>query len=162
VALPDPPGCTVVRVSTGEELRRACAAAFPAADVLVMAAAVSDFRPVAPAGGKIKKDGRQGLTIELEATADVLAELSAARRPGQTLIGFAAEHGEGALDHARGKLTRKGLDAVVLNDVSQPGIAFDATENAVTIVTAGDEREVARAPKDEVADAILDRVLELR
>jgi phosphopantothenoylcysteine decarboxylase/phosphopantothenate--cysteine ligase len=162
VALPDPPGCTVVRVSTGEELRRACGAAFATADVLVMAAAVSDFRPVAPAGGKIKKDGRTGLTIELEATADVLAELSAARRPGQTLVGFAAEHGDGALEHARGKLTRKGLDAVVLNDVSQPGIAFDATENAVTIVTAGEDREVARAPKDEVADAILDRMLELR
>jgi phosphopantothenoylcysteine decarboxylase/phosphopantothenate--cysteine ligase len=162
VALPDPPGCTVVRVSTGEELRRACGAAFATADVLVMAAAVSDFRPVAPAGGKIKKDGRTGLTIELEATADVLAELSAARRPGQTLVGFAAEHGDGALEHARGKLTRKGLDAVVLNDVSQPGIAFDATENAVTIVTAGEDREVARAPKDQVADAILDRVLELR
>lgn len=162
VALPDPPGCTVVKVSTGEELRRACGAAFGAADVLVMAAAVSDFRPVAPAGGKIKKDGRAGLTIELEATADVLAELSAARRPGQTLVGFAAEHGEGALEHARGKLTRKGLDAVVLNDVSQPGIAFDATDNAVTIVTAGEDREVARAPKDQVADAILDRILELR
>jgi phosphopantothenoylcysteine decarboxylase/phosphopantothenate--cysteine ligase len=162
VALPDPPGCTVVQVSTGEELRRACGAAFGVADVLVMAAAVSDFRPVAPAGGKIKKEGRTGMTIELEATADVLAELSAARRPGQTLVGFAAEHGEGALEHARGKLTRKGLDAVVLNDVSQPGIAFDATENAVTIVTAGEDREVARAPKDQVADAILDRVLELR
>jgi phosphopantothenoylcysteine decarboxylase/phosphopantothenate--cysteine ligase len=162
VALPDPPGCTVVRVSTGEELRRASGAAFAAADVLVMAAAVSDFRPVAPAGGKIKKDGRAGLTIELEATADVLAELSAARRPGQTLIGFAAEHGEGALEHARGKLARKGLDAVVLNDVSQPGIAFDATDNAVTIVTAGEDRAVPRAPKEQVADAILDRVLELR
>jgi phosphopantothenoylcysteine decarboxylase/phosphopantothenate--cysteine ligase len=162
VALPDPPGCTVVRVSTGDELRRACGTAFASADVLVMAAAVSDFRPVAPAGGKIKKDGRAGLTIELEATADVLAELSAARRPGQTLVGFAAEHGDGALEHARGKLTRKGLDAVVLNDVSQPGIAFDATENAVTIVTTREDREVARAPKEQVADAILDRVLELR
>jgi phosphopantothenoylcysteine decarboxylase/phosphopantothenate--cysteine ligase len=162
VALPDPPGARVVRVGTAEELRQACGSAFAEADVLVMAAAVADFRPVDPAGGKIKKDGRDGLTIELEATVDVLRELSAARRPGQTLIGFAAEHGEGALEHARGKLRRKGLDGVVLNDVSQPGIAFDATDNAVTIVTAEDERVVARAAKEQIADAILDRVLELR
>jgi phosphopantothenoylcysteine decarboxylase/phosphopantothenate--cysteine ligase len=162
VALPDPPGARVVRVGTAEELRQACGSAFAEADVLVMAAAVADFRPADPAGGKIKKDGRDGLTIELEATVDVLRELSAARRPGQTLIGFAAEHGEGALEHARGKLRRKGLDGVVLNDVSQPGIAFDATDNAVTIVTAEDERVVARAAKEQIADAILDRVLELR
>ncbi len=162
VSLPDPPGARVVRVGTAEELRQACASAFAEADVLVMAAAVADFRPVDPAGGKIKKDGRDSLTIELESTVDVLRELSAARRPGQTLIGFAAEHGEGALEHARGKLERKGLDGVVLNDVSQPGIAFDATDNAVTIVTAGDERVVARAAKEQVADAILDRVIELR
>ncbi|MDX8150052.1 bifunctional phosphopantothenoylcysteine decarboxylase/phosphopantothenate--cysteine ligase CoaBC [Patulibacter brassicae] len=162
VALPDPPGARVVRVGTAEELRQACGSAFAEADVLVMAAAVADFRPADPAGGKIKKDGREGLTIELESTVDVLRELSAARRPGQTLIGFAAEHGEGALEHARGKLRRKGLDGVVLNDVSQPGIAFDATDNAVTIVTAEDERVVARAAKEQIADAILDRVLELR
>jgi phosphopantothenoylcysteine decarboxylase/phosphopantothenate--cysteine ligase len=162
VSLPDPPGCTVVRVQTAEELRRACGAAFDACDVLVMAAAVADFRPARAAAGKIKKAGRTGMTVELEATVDVLAELSARRRPDQTLVGFAAEHGAGAIDHAREKLRRKGLDAVVLNDVSQPGIAFDATENAVTIVARAAERTVARAPKEQVADAILDELRSLR
>jgi len=162
VALPDPPGARVVRVSTAEELRRACGEAFADADVLLMAAAVADFRPVDPAGGKIKKQGRTGLTIELEATVDVLRELAGRRRDGQTLVGFAAEHGDGALEHARGKLRDKGLDAVVLNDVAIPGIAFDATDNAVTIVTAADERAIARAAKEEVADAVLDRVVALR
>jgi phosphopantothenoylcysteine decarboxylase/phosphopantothenate--cysteine ligase len=162
VGLPDPEGCTVVRVSTAEELRQACAAAFDAADVLVMAAAVADFRPVAPSAGKIKKAGRTGMTIELEATTDVLIELSGRRRPGQTLVGFAAEHGDEAVAHAREKLERKGLDAVVVNDVSQPGIAFDSTENAVTIVTAAGDRVVARAAKEQVADAILDDVVAAR
>ncbi|MDO9408568.1 phosphopantothenate--cysteine ligase family flavoprotein [Patulibacter sp.] len=162
VGLPDPAGSTVVPVSTAEELRAACADAFGSADVLVMAAAVADFRPVDPAAGKIKKQGRTGMTIELEATVDVLVELSARRRPGQTLVGFAAEHGDQAIVHAREKLTRKGLDAVVVNDVSQPGIAFDATDNAVTIVTAAGDRAVARAAKERIADAILDDVLVAR
>lgn len=159
VALPAPDGCEVVRVETAEQLRQACGAAFAAADVLLMAAAVADFRPVDPAGGKIKKSGRDGLTVELEPTVDVLSELSARRRDGQTLFGFAAEHGERALEYAHGKLERKGLDAVVLNDVSVPGIAFDATENAVTIVTRDGDQTVARAGKPQVADAILDAVL---
>ncbi|WP_210493371.1 bifunctional phosphopantothenoylcysteine decarboxylase/phosphopantothenate--cysteine ligase CoaBC [Patulibacter sp. SYSU D01012] len=162
VGLPDPPGCDVVRVATAEELRRACGAAFGDADVLVMAAAVADFRPVAPAAGKIKKAGRDELTITLEATTDVLSELAGRRRPGQTLVGFAAEHGPEALVHARGKLERKGLDAVVVNDVSLPGIAFDADHNAVTIVTAAGDEPVARAPKADVADAILDHVVRAR
>jgi phosphopantothenoylcysteine decarboxylase/phosphopantothenate--cysteine ligase len=162
VGLADPEGCTVVRVSTAEELRAACAAAFSGADVLVMAAAVADFRPVDPADGKIKKQGRAGMTIELEATVDVLVELSGRRRPGQTLVGFAAEHGDQAVAHAREKLVRKGLDAVVVNDVSQPGIAFDAADNAVTIVTAAGDRTVARAAKADIADAILDDVVAAR
>ncbi|MCK9249014.1 MAG: bifunctional phosphopantothenoylcysteine decarboxylase/phosphopantothenate--cysteine ligase CoaBC [Solirubrobacteraceae bacterium] len=159
VALPDPPGVDVVRVGTAEELRRACSAAFDATDVLVMAAAVADFRPATPESGKIKKQGRAGMTVELEPTTDVLSELSARRRDGQVLVGFAAEHGDGALGHARGKLERKRLDAVVLNDVSVPGIAFDAVDNAVTIVTADGERIVERASKVDVADEILDAVV---
>lgn len=162
VALPDPPGATVVRVSTAEQLRQACGDAFGSADVLLMAAAVADFRPVDPAGGKIKKAGRTELTIELEPTVDVLTELSGRRRDGQTLVGFAAEHGEGALDYARDKRERKRLDAVVLNDVAVPGIAFDAAENAVTIVTGDGEQAVARAAKEAVADAILDAVVAAR
>lgn len=162
VGLPDPPGCTVVPVTTAEQLRVACGDAFADADVLVMAAAVADFRPVDPADGKIKKQGRTGMTIELEATVDVLVELSGRRRPGQVLVGFAAEHGDQAVAHARGKLERKGLDAVVVNDVSQPGIAFDAPDNAVTIVTAAGDRVIARAAKEAVADAILDDVVAAR
>jgi phosphopantothenoylcysteine decarboxylase/phosphopantothenate--cysteine ligase len=162
VALPDPPGATVVRVGTAEELRRACGDAFGSADVLLMAAAVADFRPVDPAGGKIKKAGRTELTIELEPTVDVLTELSGRRRDGQTLVGFAAEHGDGALDYARDKRERKRLDAVVLNDVAVPGIAFDAADNAVTIVTGDGEQTVARAAKEAVADAILDAVVAAR
>ncbi|MFA4928342.1 MAG: bifunctional phosphopantothenoylcysteine decarboxylase/phosphopantothenate--cysteine ligase CoaBC [Patulibacter sp.] len=159
VALPVPDGCEVIPVETAEQLRHACGDAFASTDVLLMAAAVADFRPVDPAGGKIKKAGRDGLTVDLEATVDVLSELSGRRRSGQTLFGFAAEHGENALAYARDKLERKRLDAVVLNDVSLPGIAFDATENAVTIVTHAGDRTVARADKAQVADEILDAVV---
>lgn len=162
VALPAPDGCEIVRVETAEQLRQACAAAFATTDVLLMAAAVADFRPVDPDGGKIKKSGRDGLTVTLEPTVDVLSELSSRRRDGQTLFGFAAEHGAGALEYAHGKLERKGLDAVVLNDVSVPGIAFDATENAVTIVTHAGDQTVARADKTAIADAILDAVVAQR
>ncbi len=136
--------------------------AFPDCDVLLMAAAVADFTPAQPAAGKLKKDGREGLTIELEPTTDVLAALSAARRPGQVIVGFAAEHGDGALEYGRDKLRRKGLDAIVVNDVSGEGVGFDALENEVTIVTAATERHVPRATKADVARAILEVVAELR
>jgi phosphopantothenoylcysteine decarboxylase / phosphopantothenate---cysteine ligase len=124
-----------------------------------MAAAVADYRPADPHGGKLKKDAAGELNLQLVRTTDVLSALADARRPGQVLIGFAAEHGEGALAYARGKLERKGLDAVVLNDVSDPGIGFDSDENEVVIVTADGERHVPRASKDEVAGAILDMLL---
>jgi phosphopantothenoylcysteine decarboxylase/phosphopantothenate--cysteine ligase len=92
----------------------------------------------------------------------VLSGLAAHRRPGQVLVGFAAEHGDGALAHARGKLERKHLDAVVLNDVSRPGIGFDAADNEVTVLLAdGRDLMLARASKAQIADGILDRVEEL-
>ncbi len=160
VAAPD--GVRLVEVATAAELEQATRAAFATADVLLMAAAVADFRPVDAADGKIKKGERDDLTVRLEPTTDVLASLAAERRDGQTLVGFAAEHGEGALDHARGKLDRKQLDAVVLNDVSQPGIGFDTTDNEVTVITPTGEHAVPRASKDAVASAILDRVESLR
>src|SRR3954453_14180919 len=162
VALPRHPRVRYVDVETAAELQAACAEAFPSADVLVMAAAVSDFRPAAPEDGKVKKDGRDGLDLRLEPTADILAGLAAGRRAGQTLVGFAAEHGAQAVHHGRDKLGRKGLDAVVVNDVSQPGIGFDSADNEVTIVPAAGERHVAKASKAEVARAILDTVQELR
>jgi phosphopantothenoylcysteine decarboxylase/phosphopantothenate--cysteine ligase len=92
----------------------------------------------------------------------VLSVLAGSRRPGQTLIGFAAEHGEGALGRARAKLEGKGLDAVVLNDVSDPAIGFDSEQNEVTIVAPAGERAVPRGSKAEVARAILDAVEDLR
>ncbi|HWH43798.1 MAG TPA: bifunctional phosphopantothenoylcysteine decarboxylase/phosphopantothenate--cysteine ligase CoaBC, partial [Thermoleophilaceae bacterium] len=98
VSVDPPPGARVLEVESAEELERAARAEFPACDVLVMAAAIADFRPGAPEDSKIKKSGRDGLTLRLEPTTDVLAALSAERRPGQTLVGFAAEHGEGAVE----------------------------------------------------------------
>ncbi|HEU4976743.1 MAG TPA: bifunctional phosphopantothenoylcysteine decarboxylase/phosphopantothenate--cysteine ligase CoaBC [Baekduia sp.] len=162
VALARHPRIRYVDVETAEQLRAASAREFPACDVLVMTAAVADFRPAEPVAGKVKKDGRHELALTLEPTVDVLAELSAARGAGQTLVGFAAEHGAGALGHARDKLTRKGLDAVVVNDVSQAGIGFDTAENEVAIVTAAGDEHVPRATKAEVARAILAAVDRLR
>ena len=152
----------LVEVSTAAELEQATRTAFATADVLLMAAAVADFRPADATDGKIKKGERDDLTVRLEPTTDVLASLAADRRDGQTLVGFAAEHGASALDHARGKLERKQLDAVVLNDISQPGIGFDSTDNEVTVITAAGEQPVPRASKAVVASAILDCVESLR
>jgi phosphopantothenoylcysteine decarboxylase / phosphopantothenate---cysteine ligase len=162
VSLPDPPGVRVRQVTSAAELAEACDAEFPGTDVLLMAAAVADFRPAHAAAVKLKKD--QGTpTLELEPTEDVLSGLSERRRPGQVLVGFAAEHGEGAVEYGRGKLERKRLDAVVVNDISAAGIGFDAAENEVTILTAdGGERQVARARKDQVARAVLDEVERIR
>jgi phosphopantothenoylcysteine decarboxylase/phosphopantothenate--cysteine ligase len=151
-----------VEVETAAQLRDAAIAEFAAADVLVMSAAVADFRPAAAHEGKLKKTGRDELALTLERTQDVLSGLAASRRPDQTLVGFAAEHGAGAVEYGREKLQRKGLDAVVVNDVSQPGIGFDATDNEVTIVTATDDEAVPRATKAEVARAILATVDRLR
>jgi phosphopantothenoylcysteine decarboxylase / phosphopantothenate---cysteine ligase len=162
VALSRHPRIRYVDVETAAELKGACDREFAACDVLVMAAAVADFRPSAAVAGKVKKTARDDLALVLERTEDILTGLTAARRPGQTLVGFAAEHGAGALEYGRDKLTRKGLDAVVVNDVSQPGIGFDTPENEVTILTAADERHVPRATKAEVARAILDTVDRLR
>jgi len=163
VALPAPAGVRVVPVETAAQLADACAQEFAGCDVLLMAAAVADFRPAAPADRKLKKDSSEAPdAIALEATPDVLSGLAAARRPDQTIVGFAAEHGEGALEHARGKLARKRLDAIVVNDISRADIGFDAAENEVTIVTPDGEHPVARAPKGEVAAAILDVVARLR
>lgn len=161
LAVDPPPGVRLVAVTTAAELEQSARAEFGSCDVLLMAAAVADFRPADASEGKIKKSGRDGLALRLEPTTDVLAALAAERRPGQTLVGFAAEHGEG-LAHARGKLERKGLDAVVLNDVSDSAIGFDSEDNEVTILTRDGDHAVPRAPKSSVAVAILDRVESLR
>jgi phosphopantothenoylcysteine decarboxylase/phosphopantothenate--cysteine ligase len=163
VALRRSPGIAYVDVGTAAEVKSACEAAFGACDVLLMAAAVADYRPAERREDKIKKDvaGAAPL-LQLERTDDVLAGLAGGRRPEQLLIGFAAETGAGALEYGRAKLARKQLDAVVVNDVAVPGIGFDATDNEVVILTASGEQHVPRAAKSAVADAILDQVLSLR
>jgi phosphopantothenoylcysteine decarboxylase/phosphopantothenate--cysteine ligase len=161
VALESPSRVRVVSVGTAAELKDACDQWFDRCDVLLMSAAVADFRPAAPADTKLKKD--QGTpTIELEPTEDVLSGLAARRRPGQTLVGFAAEHGGDAAALGRLKLERKRVDAVVVNDISDSSIGFDSDENEVTIVTAAGAVAVPRGPKTAVAAAIVDVVEQLR
>jgi len=162
VDLPRQPGIRYLEVSTAAELHAACVEHFDRCDVLVMTAAVADFRPAAPAPEKIKRAQRTELAVALEPTADILAELSARRRPGQTLIGFAAEHGSGAVEFARQKLRDKALDAIVVNDISRTDIGFDSAENEVTIITAESERPVPRRSKALVASEVLDAVGALR
>ena len=161
-ALAKPAGMTVIEVQTAAELQQAAEAHFDACDVLLMAAAVADFRPATTADTKLKKD--QGVpTIALEPTQDILSGLAARRRADQTLVGFAAEHGDTAVQYGRGKLTRKHLDAVVVNDIAQPHIGFDTPDNEVTIVSAdGTDRHVARARKDLIAQAVLEEVERIR
>jgi phosphopantothenoylcysteine decarboxylase / phosphopantothenate---cysteine ligase len=162
VSLPRPAGVSCVDVETAEELGSAARQEFGSADVLLMAAAVADFRPREAEAAKISKAGRKDLSLELEPTPDVLGELVPLRRSGQTLVGFAAEHGEGAVERAREKLRRKGLDAVAVNDISRRDIGFDVGDNEVTIVTEAGAEPVPRGPKSAVAAAILDAVENLR
>jgi phosphopantothenoylcysteine decarboxylase/phosphopantothenate--cysteine ligase len=169
VTLPRPAGIEEVTVETTAELEAAVRERFAGCDVLIMAAAPADFRPAAVAEGKLARedegegDARSGgFALELQPTADIVAAVAAGRRPDQTVVGFAAEHGEGAVERGRAKLTRKGLDAVVVNDISRPEIGFDSPENEVKIVSADGEWEVGRRPKSEVAAAILDAVERLR
>jgi phosphopantothenoylcysteine decarboxylase / phosphopantothenate---cysteine ligase len=157
VSLESPPGVETVDVETAAELADAVSQRFPSCDVLLMAAAVADFRPVAAERGKIAREGGS-LDLRLEETNDVLASVAAARRRGQVLVGFAAEHGPEAIERARAKLERKAVDAIVFNDVSRGDLGFDSAENEVTIVERGAEHLVPLAPKERIADAILDRV----
>ncbi len=162
VALERPAGVRCIDVETAAELDGAVRAEFPEADVLLMAAAVADFRPTAPEPHKLEKTGRERLKIDCEPTPDVLRGVSDARVEGQTLVGFAAEHGEGGLARARAKLEEKRLDAVVVNDISRPDIGFDVADNEVAILTRAGERSVPRGPKEVIATAILDEVEALR
>jgi phosphopantothenoylcysteine decarboxylase/phosphopantothenate--cysteine ligase len=161
VDLPVPPGAVVRPVETAAEMQHALEELAPGADVVVMAAAVADFRPSAPAAGKIKKDG--GIPqIVLEPTPDILAGLGAAKPAGQTLVGFAAETSD-LVEHARAKLARKRLDLIVANDVSQPGVGFQHDTNAVTLLAAdGSVTAVALTDKRAIAAAVLDSVWRIR
>jgi len=145
----------VVAVASTADLEREAIARAPGADVVLMAAAVADFRPVAPVAGKLSRC--DGVAVQLEPTADVLAAIGQARRPGQVLVGFAAETGDG-IERARRKRERKGVDLVVVNDVSRSDIGFESLHNEVHIVAGDGVEHVPRATKRQVAAAILDRV----
>jgi phosphopantothenoylcysteine decarboxylase/phosphopantothenate--cysteine ligase len=158
-ALPDPAGVEVVRVVSTEDLHKAVLAAAADADAVVMAAAPADFRPASYSEHKIKKgDGGGAPELTLVRTTDVAAEVGAAKRPGQVLVAFAAETRD-AVANARGKLTRKNADLIVVNDVSG-GRTFGADTNAATVLdTAGNATDIPECTKDELADAVWDLVL---
>jgi phosphopantothenoylcysteine decarboxylase/phosphopantothenate--cysteine ligase len=160
VALAEPAGVTRIDVETAAQLAEAAANAFADTHVLLMAAAPADFRPASVASGKMAR--ADGLDLHLEPTEDILAALAAGRSEGQTIVGFAAEYGGDAVARARAKLERKSVDMIVLNDVSNPAIGFESSENAVTLIDRDAATEVAIAAKDEIADAILAKVDELR
>ena len=157
LAVPAPAGVELVETPTAADLEREALAHAAEADVVVMAAAVADYRPAETLAVKRPKDAA-AWTLELEPTTDVLALLGERRRDGQLLVGFAAETGAAGPERAREKLSRKGADLFVLNDVSRTDIGFDAYDNEVTLLTAAGERPVAKAPKEEIAAAILDEV----
>jgi phosphopantothenoylcysteine decarboxylase/phosphopantothenate--cysteine ligase len=155
VSIPD--GVEVVDTPTAADVEREARNRSRAADVVVMAAAVADYRPSEPIEGKRAKT-EEAWKIELERTVDVLAALGEQERNGQVLVGFGAEAGEAGLDRKRRMLTDKHLDLVVYNDVSVPGIGFDSPENEVTLLTQAGERELPRAPKEQIAAGIVDEV----
>lgn len=159
-ALTPPPGVTTVAVNTASEMTEALSRHFPSSTVLIMAAAVADFRLKMPAEQKLKKQGKSGLILELESTPDILAMLSA-RRTSQIVVGFAAET-EQVLSHAADKLREKGLDLIIANDVAQPGSGFGSDDNAVVILSAtGEQKVLGLMPKRRLADEILTAVREL-
>jgi phosphopantothenoylcysteine decarboxylase/phosphopantothenate--cysteine ligase len=154
-----PPGAAeVTSVESAEEMRQAVLKLLPESTIIIKTAAVSDYKPKAAASQKIKRDGP--MTLELEPTADILAEL-AKHKKSQIVIGFAAET-QNALENARKKLSAKSLDAIVVNDVSQTDIGFDSERNAVTIISRDEVVEVPETTKWEVAQRVLDQVVKLR
>ena len=152
-----PPGVELVETPTAADLESEVLSRGVEADVVIMAAAVADYRPAETLATKRPKD-RAGWTLELEPTTDVLAALGERRAPGQVLVGFAADQGVSGLDRARDKLTNKKADLFVFNDVSRTDIGFDSSDNEVTLLGGTGERTIAKAPKEEIAAAILDEV----
>jgi phosphopantothenoylcysteine decarboxylase/phosphopantothenate--cysteine ligase len=159
VALPEPAGVRRIDVETTADLAEAARTDLPSSHILLMAAAPADFRATEIADGKLRRG--DSLELRLDATEDVLAGLAAQRGEGQTLVGFAAEHGAD-VERARRKLERKGVDLIVLNDVSNPAIGFDSADNEVVLVDGDGEAHLPLASKDEIAEQILDRVDALR
>jgi phosphopantothenoylcysteine decarboxylase/phosphopantothenate--cysteine ligase len=159
LTVPPPGKVEVVTAPTAAALEREVLERADA-DVVLMAAAVADYRPASPSEEKRPKSG-EPWTVELEPTADVLQQLGERRREGQLLVGFAADRGEHGLARAREKLARKGSDLIVFNDVSRDDIGFDATENEVVLISRTGERRIQKAPKERIASEILDEIVKL-
>jgi phosphopantothenoylcysteine decarboxylase/phosphopantothenate--cysteine ligase len=159
LAVPAPPGVEVVQTPTAEALLRE-AVARADADVVLMSAAVADYRPAAAAEAKRPKTA-EPWTIELEPTEDVVRTLATRRENGSVIVAFGAEHGEAGLERKRAMLADKNVDLVVYNDVSRSDIGFDASENEVVLITRRGERRVAKAPKSRIAAEVLDEAVSL-
>jgi len=158
-ALHAPPHCELVKIVTAEEMRSAVLERMNEATLVIKSAAVADYRPVAVSAQKLKRTGP--MTLELVATEDILAEVVRRRRPGQLIVGFAAET-ENRMENGRAKLLAKGADAIVINDIAQEGIGIDADTNAATFLTRATSVELPEMPKRLLADRILDEILTLR
>ena len=159
LAVPAPANVDLVEVDSAAALAEAVLGRD--SDVIVMSAAIADYRPATPERGKRHKD-KQNWTVELEPTTDVLHELGRRGRKDQLLVGFAADEGDAGLERAREKLHAKKADLIVFNDISQPGIGFDSDENAVVLISESGEVVLPKAPKSEIAAGILDEVERLR
>ena len=158
-ALRPPDGCEFVPVITASEMRSALMDRLDCATIVIKAAAVADYRVAAPADQKMKRSGP--ITLSLEPTQDILREVAERRKPGTLVIGFAAETND-AVHHARAKLERKGVDAIVLNEVNRAGIGFDSDRNAATFLTKQTSTELPEMTKRDMADRILDEITSLR
>jgi phosphopantothenoylcysteine decarboxylase / phosphopantothenate---cysteine ligase len=158
-ALHPPARCELVRVAAAGEMRNAVLERMNEATLVIKAAAVADYRPVAVSEQKLKRSGP--LALELTPTEDILAEVVSRRRPGQLIVGFAAET-QNQMENGRAKLLKKGADAIVVNDVAGEGVGIDADTNAATFLTPTTAIELPQMPKRELADRILDEILTLR
>lgn len=158
-ALYPPSHCETIKVVTADEMRSAVLERLGEATLVIKAAAVADYRPVNKSEQKLKRVGP--LTLELAPTEDILAEVVRQRRPGQLIVGFAAET-ENRVENGRAKLLRKGADAIVINDVSGDRVGIDADNNSVTFLTASKAIDMPEMPKRKLADRILDEVMALR
>ncbi len=154
-----PAHCELVKVTTADEMRNSVLARMNEATLVIKAAAVADYRPVAVSAQKLKRTGP--MTLELAPTEDILAEVVRRRRPGQLIVGFAAET-ENRMENGRAKLLAKGADAIVVNDVAGEGVGIDADTNAATFLTRATAVELPQMPKRQLADRILDEILTLR
>jgi phosphopantothenoylcysteine decarboxylase/phosphopantothenate--cysteine ligase len=158
-ALYPPAHCEIVKVTTADEMRAVVLNRMSEATLVIKSAAVADYKPSIVAGQKLKRTGP--MTIEFLPTEDILAEVVRKRSPGQLIVGFAAET-ENPLENGRAKLLRKGVDAIVVNDVSREGVGFDSDNNGATFLTETKAIDLPEMPKRKLADRILDEVVALR